>query len=294
MELQTRVGIGVTLALIGGLAISIDIPLIRLAESNPWVVMFARGTGLFTVLGLIIIFDRGVTQTPKRPFSDYQWVEVGILYGMSSILFTLSVFYTSTANLVFILAFNPLLAALFSWWIFGEKPGFVTWIALGITVLGVGIIVANGLETGTFFGNLTSLAAAVVLALSLTRTRQSGKDLSLSGCLGGLITALFSLPLMITHFEIPGVPIWLVLNVLILVPLSGFSLTLAPRFIPAAQVALFFLLETVLAPIWVWLIFSEEPGDATLLGGALVLLAVFGHSAFQFWEDHRRRQTVHL
>ena len=290
MQLQTRTGLGITLALLGGLLISIDIPVIRLAEGNPWVVMFMRGVGLSSVLGLVLIFGKDWTDTPKKPFDDRYWVEVGILYGVSSILFTLSVFNTSTANLVFILAFNPMIAALLAWWLIGEKPNLVTWIAIILTFTGVTIIVGDGLKGGTLFGDMTSLAAAFVLALSLTRARQSGKDLSLSGCLGGMITALFALPIMLKHFDLPGAPWWLVFNVFFLVPAAGFALSLAPRFIPAPQVAIFFVLETVLAPIWIWMIFAEIPSNNTLIGGAIVLTAIAGHSIWQLLTDLRRKE----
>ncbi|MEO0329634.1 MAG: DMT family transporter [Pseudomonadota bacterium] len=287
MEIQTRVGLGILLALIGGLSISIDIPMIRLAEANPWVTMLMRGIGLSSVLGLILIFGRKYTDTPTNPFDDRNWVEIGVLFGLSSIFFTISVFHTSTANLVFILAFNPMLAALLSWWMFGERPDFVTWLAIVLTIVGITIIVAGGVDSGALFGNLTSLATAFLLALSITRSRQSGKDLSLSGCLGGMVTALFALPLAYANFEMPTYPMWLFINVFVLVPISGFSLTLAPRFIPAAQVAMFFLLETVLAPVWVWLIFAEIPTNATLIGGMIVLLTVAGHSFWQVWYMQR-------
>jgi len=281
LPLQTRTGLGILLALCGGFLISIDIPIIRLAESNPWVVMFMRGIGLSSILGLILVFRKNWTDTPDNPLDNAYWVEVGILYGISSILFTLSVFYTSTANLVFILAFNPMIAALFAWWLIGERPDRVTWMAVILTVAGVSIIVGDGLKGGTWFGDMTSLGAATVLAYSLTRTRQSGLDMSLSGCLGGAIAALFALPLVIANFEMPTVPAWLIFNVFVLVPAAGFTLSLAPRFIPAPQVAMFFLLETILAPIWVWLIFAETPSDNTLIGGAIVLCALTGHSIWQ-------------
>ncbi|MGI9351340.1 MAG: DMT family transporter [Rhizobiaceae bacterium] len=292
MQLQTRTGLGITLALLGGLLISIDIPVIRLAEGNPWVVMFMRGVGLSSVLGIVLVFGKNWTDTPANPFSDRYWVEVGILYGISSILFTLSVFNTSTANLVFILAFNPMIAALLAWWLIGEKPNVITWIAIILTFVGVSIIVGDGLKGGTVFGDMTSLAAAFVLALSLTRARQSGKDLSLSGCLGGMITALFALPIMMKHFEFPNAPWWLVFNVFILVPAAGYALSLAPRFIPAPQVAIFFVLETVLAPIWIWLIFAEIPTNNTLIGGAIVLSAIAGHSIWQLLTDLRRKESL--
>lgn len=281
MQPQARTGLGIALALLGGFLISIDIPLIRLAESDPWFYMVMRGLGLTCVLGAVIKFGSHYTDTPKNPFNDKNFVEVGVLYGVASIFFTISVFTTSTANLVFILAFNPMLAAIFAWVLIGERPKLVTWLAIFATMIGVMIIVSDGVETGNWIGDTTSLMAAIVLAFSLVRTRQSGKDLSLSGCLGGMISGLFALPLAIAFSGMPGAPWWIALNVLIFVPMSGFSLTLAPRYIPAPQVAIFFLLETVLAPIWVWLIFAEVPTDKTLLGGVIVLGAIAGHSLWQ-------------
>lgn len=281
MAAQNRTGLGIFLALVGGLLISIDIPIIRLSESDPWFYMVARGFGLAFVLGLVLRFGRGLTETPPFPFHDRDFVEVGILYGISSIFFTLSVFNTSTSNLVFILAFNPMLAALFGWWFLGERPRAVTWIAIFMTMVGVMIIVSDGLQSGNLFGDLTSLATATVLALSLVRARKSGKDLSLSGCLGGMVSGLFALPLAIAYSGFPGAPEWVILNALFLVPLTGFTLMLAPRYIPAPQVAIFYLLETVLAPVWVWLIFDETPTQRTLIGGLIVLLAIAGNS---FWQ----------
>ena len=40
--------------------------------------------------------------------------------------------------------------------------------------------------------------------------------------------------------------------------------TIAPRFIPAEEVNLFFLLETIIGPIWVWLIIQEQPSTRSL------------------------------
>jgi drug/metabolite transporter (DMT)-like permease len=89
----------------------------------------------------------------------------------------------------------------------------------------------------------------------------------------------------------PEVPGWLVFNGLVMAPAAAFALSLAPKFIPAPQVAMFFLLETVLAPIWVWLIFSETLTPATLVGGSIVLLAIAGHSFFQLRRHSTSRRT---
>ncbi|MBO6815193.1 MAG: DMT family transporter [Rhizobiaceae bacterium] len=287
MQLQHRTGLGVILALTGGLLISLDIPVIRLAGGDPWIVMLCRGLGLTLVLGYVLVFRKNWTQTPRDPFDNPKWVEVGIYYGITSIMFTLAVFNTSAANLVFILAFNPMIAALFAWWLFGERPGPATCIAIVLTIAGVAIIVGEGLQGGTIKGDLAALLAAMFLALSLVRCRQSGQDMSLSGCLGGMIAALFALPMAIAYSTIPDAPWWLALNVLVMVPASGFTLQLAPRFIPAAQVSMFFLLETVLAPVWIWLIFRDVPSANTILGGAIVLGAIAGHSVWQLRTTNR-------
>ena len=100
------------------------------------------------------------------------------------------------------------------------------------------------------------------------------------------MAGLFALPLMILNFKMPEAPWWLVFNVFVMVPLAGFALSLAPRFIPAPQVAMFFVLETVLAPVWVWLIFGEIPSDRTLIGGIIVLLAIAGHSYWELAKAH--------
>ncbi len=280
-DLQRRAALGISLALTGGLMISLDIPMIRLAQSDPWLVMLGRGLGLSLVLGIVLLFARGLTDTPKQPFRDRDWLEVGTLYGINIVLFSMAVFNTSTANLVFILAFNPMIAAILAWWLIGEKPSTVTWVAIFFTFAGVAIIVNDGLAGGTAIGDMLSLATAIGLAYALVRARQSGKDMSLSPALGGLVTCFFAVPMAFMYSNWPGSPGWLVANILVLVPIAGFTLSLAPRFIPAPQVAMFFVLETVLAPIWVWIIFSEVPSTQTLIGGLIVLSAIAGHS---FWQ----------
>ena len=70
-------------------------------------------------------------------------------------------------------------------------------------------------------------------------------------------------------------------NAAMLVPVAAFCLAMAPRYNPAPQVAIFYLLETVLAPVWVFLVFSEQVTQTTLIGGAIVLAGIAGHSLWQ-------------
>ncbi|MGB7287913.1 MAG: DMT family transporter [Salaquimonas sp.] len=279
--LKTNTIMGISLGFMGGLVISFDVPVIQMAGSDPWLMMVARGLIPIPIYIIILFALRPFHDTPRNPFANVTWVQVGIIYGVSQIFFSTSVFNTSTANLVFILAFNPLLAAILSWWMIGERPKTVTWIAIAVTMIGVGIIVGGGLEAGTWFGDFCALGAAATLALAITLSRKSQADMSLAPSFGGAVAGMFALPIVLFHFSPPESWAWVFGNAALLVPIAAICLAAAPRFIPAPQAAIFYLLETVLAPIWVWLAFGEKATTETLIGGALVLAAIGGHSVWQ-------------
>lgn len=281
---------GLGLAFIGGFALSIDIPLIRLAESDPYTVMVARGLGMAFVLWLYWRFFADRSDMPRELFADRDFIAVGALSGVNNIFFTLAVFNTSTANVVFILAFNAMLAALISWPMTKERPSLATWLAIIVTLIGVGIIVADGFGSGNLFGDICALLCATLIALSLTLARRSGKDLSLAPGYGGAVAATFALPMMLWIGPVSEKPLWLALDVLVLVPLAGITLWLAPRYIPAPHVALFYLLETVLAPLWVWFVFAETPGRNVIIGGSLVVAALTAHGVWELYRQQARRR----
>ena len=54
--------------------------------------------------------------------------------------------------------------------------------------------------------------------------------------------------------------------------------TIAPRFIPAEEVNLFFLLETIIGPFWVWMVIKEQPSIETIQGGIVIILTIAIHS----------------
>lgn len=277
---------GIGYGLIGGIVLSFDVALIRLAGSDPWLIMALRGAVLALIFLVIHLFYRPVS-SPERPLESTYWLVVAVLYGINNVFFTLGVFYTSTANLVFILAFNPMIAAVLSWWLVGEKPRPVTWAAIGITTIGVAIIVVSSVETGNGWGDFFSLCCAATLALALTLTRKSGQDLSLAPGFGGAVSACFALPIALAWSPSPESWSWAFANAAILVPVAAFCLAIAPLYIPAPQAAMFYLLESVLAPLWVFLVFGERVTLETLIGGTLVLTALTGHSLWQLQRQKR-------
>ena len=281
---------GLSVALLGGLAISLDIPMVRLSDGDMWSVQFLRSANVVCVtlavwLAARLFFSKRFDLVPGR-----LGLPVIALYGVSTLLFFHAVYATTTANLVFILAFNPMFGALFGWLILKEKPLPPTFLAMGVMTIGVFIIVQEGLSGGHFLGDLSALLAAMTIALAVTLSRLSGRDMGFAALISAVVPAFVAGLLVWSggglRMEAPG---WTMLNGLFLVPIAFYCLALAPAYISGPTVGMFYLLETILAPIWVWMIFKEIPSSQTLIGGMILLAALVAHSIWELGEERRAR-----
>jgi drug/metabolite transporter (DMT)-like permease len=281
---------GLSISAIGGLALSFDIPMVRLTNGDVWSVQFLRSVLLVAMAFFIWTIARTVFGKRQAFVPGKSGWVVLALYGASTVLFFYSVFETSTANLVFILAFNPMFGALFGWLIMRERPRWKTFLAMIVMACGVFIIVQAGLSAGHVLGDLAALGAAVLISLAIVLSRASGRDMGYVSLLSAIIPAIVSGWFVLQQggiqTEFPG---WIVLNGTVLMPIAFFFLALAPSYIPGAQVGMFYLLETILAPVWVWLIFNEIPTSQTVTGGAILLAALIAHSLWELNEDRRSR-----
>jgi drug/metabolite transporter (DMT)-like permease len=282
---------GFALAAIGGLALTFDVALIRLSGADIWSAMLFRALLMLPVTFIVWIFVRMLTgvHEPLMP-GKLSWAVLAA-YGCGSLCFFTGVFNTTTANLVFIIAFNPMIAALFSWVLFRERPAVQTFIAMGVMILGVFIIVEDGLAAGNLLGDLAAFGAAFSIALAISLSRLSGANMGYASLLSQVVPLIFALAPVISAGGLAiTYPWWAVLNGAVIIPISFFCLGVAPRFIGGAQVAMFYLLETILTPIWVWMIFKEVPTNQALVGGALLLAALIAHTV---WEVRREQGAAH-
>lgn len=264
---------GATLALLGGFVLSFDIVALRLGGGDPWSVLAMR-SALIALVGLAVFLLRR-TRDPDVPLVPGRTgALVVLLYGLNGITFTLAVFSTTTASVVFILALNPLVTALLSWSLIGERPPPRTFLAIAITVVGVVLIVGGGVGEGRWTGNLLALCTVFLLSGALTLTRRDGIDMGHAVLLAAALPAVVGAGAVLVRGWQVEAPVWLALDGLLIMPVAFFCLAVAPRFAPATLIAMAFLLETALAPVWVWLALGEEPAAATLWGGAIVLLGV--------------------
>lgn len=270
---------GVVLTALGGLALSFDIPVLRLAGGDIWSVLFMRSILTVGIAIVIILCIRMVTGKAPLMVPGFAGAVVALLYAASTVFFMLAVFNTTSANVAFILAFNPMFGALLSWFFLGEKPRQATFVAMAAMTAGVLIIVSNGLESGHLWGDLAAAASALSIAGALTYSRASRRDFGFTPMVAAILPAVIGGIVMVqgTGYQIE-VPIWIYLNGLFLTPFAFWALAIGPKYLSAAETGMFYLLETVLAPVWVWLVFSEEPPMPTLIGGAIILVALVWHS----------------
>jgi drug/metabolite transporter (DMT)-like permease len=283
---------GLLITAIGGLALTVDIPLIRLAEGDPWPILMLR-TGT-TFLAALVIWAVWRALSPNAPslVPGKLGAVVAMLYGIGSITFVTAVYNTSTANLVFILAFTTMFAALLSWIFLKERPRPVTLVTMAVMIVGVLIIVFDGIGTGNIFGDFFALCSALLIASAITVSRHSTRDMGFTALVGVIFPFVIAVVIVARTGYRVDQPWWIIFNGAVVMPISFFCLANGPKYLSGPEVAMFYLLETVFAPVWVWLIFSEAPSRNALIGGTILIVALVAHSLWQLAEGRRRKAAT--
>lgn len=277
---------GLLLTTIGGLLFTLDLPLLRLALADKWTMVFARGIFLFISITLAWYIVRQFRNTRMPYIAGAAGVAVALTNTVANITYIGAIVETNAANVVFITALIPVITATMSRLFIGERVHRLTWLATAISFVGVGIIVWDGMGSGSITGDILALISAICTAAAFTIIRASGKNVATSLAVGSLASAAIAL----IFFEVSpqnlfsagyfGLPswAWIALNGLVAIPLASTLIANGPRYLPSADVSMFFLLETVLTPVWIWLLFAEVPGTTVMIGGTIVIVTLIVHS----------------
>jgi drug/metabolite transporter (DMT)-like permease len=272
---------GLLLAVVGILVLSPDSLLIRLIAADAWSLLFWRGLMSGFVLSLYLAVTQGPQAFARILRIGLLGFVTAILFALNTTLFVVSVRHTAVANTLVLLSVSPLFGAVFSSIFLREHAPPRTWIATLICIGSIFYIMSEGMGEATLIGDSAALGVALTMAaiLTLLRARRSS-DAIVIVALSGLMLALVTLPFA-APFSLSGSS-WLYMGTLglIVIPLS-FALTLsAPKYLPAPEVGLIFLLETILGPFLVWWFIGEEPPAATLFGGMVLIATLSIHAAF--------------
>jgi drug/metabolite transporter (DMT)-like permease len=234
------------------------------------------GRAAFAAVALLALVVAAERRGTLRAFGRMgrSGLAMAVCMAISSGAFLLALNYTTVANVLFMQAAAPMMAALLGWVLLSEPVDGRTWVALALAGAGVALMAAGSLDAGTTavvlpFVVTASFAAVIVIA-------RHRRDVS-------MMPATFSSQVLVVVACLPFLSIgsvrggdWGVLAALGVgqMGLGLAFLTVGARLIPPAEVAIISLLEVVLGPLWVWLAYEERPGAATLAGGAIVVAAV--------------------
>jgi len=270
---------GSLLAFVAVMFITPDSLFIRLSNVDTWGLVFYRGIiPFFTVLlGMLIIYKLSFFKILLS--SGYHGIFYVITFSVTNITFVVSIQNTNVANTLVMIATAPMLSAILGAIFLKEPPDKKTWISIIITFLAIIYIFYDSLKLGNFYGDILGFITAIGLAVGAVIIRSAkNKNLVPAAVVGKLFVATFAL-LFIESFALVGTDQLIVpLMCILCVAIPFVLVTIAPRFIPAAEVNLFFLLETIIGPIWVWLIIKEQPSLETLQGGLIIVLTIAIHS----------------
>ena len=266
--------------LLGGFFMSfVGLMMKMIIDASGFQILFFRSMSLSLV---VIIFACIITKSDPKTFMkrlDRFDLLMGIFLSLAFATYVFSMLYTSVASTLFILGITPFLAAIIAWYYLKEKPKLIVWITMIVATTGVFLMVSDGMVFGKTFGNILAFFSALLFAMTLVVARYSKKENVLGGtflggafaCLIGLIASLLlNHGLLISSYDLS-------LSLFMGAFTIGLGITLVTTgtpFVPAAEVSLLVLIESVLGPIWVWIFLSEAMTTFELVGGILIFAAL--------------------
>ena len=270
---------GSLMAFVAVMFITPDSLFIRLSNVDTWGLVFYRGIiPFFTVfLGMLIIYKLSFFKMLFN--SGYHGLIYIGTFSVTNITFVVSIQNTNVANTLVMIATAPMLSAILGAIFLKEPPDKKTWVSIIITFLAIIYIFFDSIKLGNFYGDILGFITALGLAVGAVTVRSAkSKNLVPAAVVGKLIVATFAL-FFIESFVLIDRDLYIIpLMCIMCVAIPFVLVTIAPRFIPAEEVNLFFLLETIIGPIWVWLIIKEQPSIETLYGGAIIITTIGIHS----------------
>ena len=253
-------------------------------SADGWQIIFYRSCFLTVALGIVFVVQSGwrvrAALRELRP-----WALLGSLCIASvNTCFILALTYTTVANTMFLMSAAPLFAALLGWLVLGERVERGVWLAMGVALVGMGVMVWDGLGAGTMLGNALALTTAFSFGAFVVILRKGRAANMLPIVILGTVLAAVNAAVLsgwafsISHHDVALLFFWGAL----LAGTVHAIFTWASRHVPGAELTLLVLIEFILAPMWVWLFIDERPSVATLIGGALVIAAVASRALGSF------------
>ena len=273
---------GIALSLIGVLVITPDSLLIRLIDLPSWELLFYRGLIPFVLLFILLLLYYKKNFLHSLFITGLPGLFYAILVALGNTTFVISIQNTNVANTLIMIALTPFATAILSSIFLKEHPSQRMWLTIISCFFVVLFIFYDSYQGNRMFGDFFGLLTAIFIGGSAVVVRYS----KLVNFLPSLLIAkLLTLALPILFIQsfpesliIDLREFYLIIGMGICLFIALSFITLAPRYIPAYEVEIFFVLETILGPLWVWLIIHEQPTTKTIIGGFCIILIIMFHT----------------
>ena len=267
---------GPLLILTGGFCLSWGGLILRTFESaSIWQILFYRSIFFLWVLIAFILLTYGKKTFKKIKEAGVPGLIGGIFLSTNFVAYMYSMMETTVANVVFIISTQTVFLPIVAYIFLKEKISPRGYVAIMLAMIGVTLMIGDSLGTGSLKGNLAALTIPINFSVLVLIIRKYPKvDMIPAIFYAGILSCTYGL-LLLENFAISTKDIWLAF--LLGVPQLAFGfifITIGSRTTPAVMVGLLMLMESIFAPIWVWLFYNEIPPISVLVGGMIILSAV--------------------
>ena len=256
-----------------------------LSQADGFQILFFRSLSLCLIVLMVCCLRRKVTPLMFLKSIDKNDFLIGSSLSLAFVCYVFAMLYTTVASTLLILSATPFIAAIIGWLWINERPRSITWIAMAFAMVGIYFMVRSGYQLGNTFGNLLALLSGFWFALMLVMARHVRKNDILGGTfvggaicifIGAILALIFGTGLKVTTQDL-----------LIILGMGAFGIgigitlvTWGASHVPAAEVSILVLIESVLGPVWPWLFLNEAMTLSEILGGTLVLGSVVVFAIF--------------
>ncbi len=267
---------GPLLILTGGFCLSWGGLILRSFESaSIWQILFYRSIFFLWVLIAFILLTYGKKTFQKIKAAGIPGLIGGIFLSTNFVAYMYSMMETTVANVVFIISTQTVFLPIVAYIFLKEKISPRGYVAIVLAMIGVTLMIGESLGTGSLKGNLAALTIPINFSILVLIIRKYPKvDMIPAIFYAGILSCLYGL-FLLEDLAISTKDIWL--SFLLGVPQLAFGfifITIGSRTTPAVMVGLLMLMESIFAPIWVWLFYNEIPPASVLIGGIIILSAV--------------------
>ena len=267
---------GYILVCFGGFCLSWGGFIIRsFEEASIWQILFLRS--FFFLLALIaflfVTYKKNTFNIIKE--SGLPGLLGGFVLSFSFVAFVVAMSNTTVANVVFIISTQTMFLAIFGYFYLKEKVSLIGLISILLAMSGIIIMVGDSISGGSLFGNIVALAIPINFAILVMIIRKNTKvDMVPAIFYSGIFSLIYGF-FLAESFEFTKHDLWM--GFLLGVPqlaVSFICITIGSRTVESATVGILMLMETLCAPLWVWLFLNEIPPISVFIGGAVIISAI--------------------